>query len=85
MFRESHSTTDDGKLFHVVTFLCAKLFLLKSNIVFGASNINQYPSCSYSIRISLTGKIKFYNKREHNRDRYLVNSDFLIVITAYTE
>ena len=35
VFNESDSTTDGGKLFHVVTILSEKLFLLTSSLAFG--------------------------------------------------
>ena len=39
VFNESDSTIDGGKLFHVVTILCEKLFILTSSLAFGVSNI----------------------------------------------
>ena len=43
VFYESHSTTDGGKLFYVVTVLCEKLFLLTSSLAFGVSHIKECP------------------------------------------
>ena len=41
VFNEPHSKTDGGTLFHVVTVLYEKLFLLTSSLAFSDSNIKE--------------------------------------------